>query len=500
MDVCTSEKAVMTSVSNSNKDIANSYHRQMSNVKVAFAGLKQGDPGMLLQGGEVSSRPAPSGKSGQTPNTRNQPSQRAHAIVRVVRATSLLAADTGGASDPYVRVEALFSPPAGGTRHVWQHANTSVKKGTLEPEWDETLEISVFDAEVPLSLAVWDHDNIGKDFLGAAELLLTECEPGKPTVFTLALSTQGSLEVEVTFYPPGTIRPQEAAAVAATRRFAIGVYEEPKALGGLTGLKLDSGGWTALVKAELYLQDKNRATKAAEKVKRTGVAAMLELAQEFLMAALDMDSSNAANQEEDDSDDEELQQELKQAADKLEREETLSRRQQEAAQQASEQEQVELKANQRRLSENALRAYSEEGTCRQMARNARLKRVALRASASSKAQGLSSAGQSVYRTAAKMALNVQEQPLAEEQRATHIYKIYTIRTLARVPAACLIRQADGSVGFFVQRLETRQDSSALETALAALRTVPALPTYSVHERLERVKGCNPMCKRRQFSL
>ena len=48
----------MMSVNNSNKDTANSYRRQMSNVKVAFTGLKQGDPGMLLQGGEL----APSGK------------------------------------------------------------------------------------------------------------------------------------------------------------------------------------------------------------------------------------------------------------------------------------------------------------------------------------------------------------------------------------------------------------------------------------------------------
>ena len=32
---------------------------------------------------------------------------------------------------------------------------------------------------------------------------------------------------------------------------AIGVCEDPKALGGLTGLNLESGGWASLVKAEL---------------------------------------------------------------------------------------------------------------------------------------------------------------------------------------------------------------------------------------------------------
>ena len=187
MSVRTSDEAVMTSTSNSNDDMANRYYTQMSNVKVAFAGLRQGGSGLLLQGGE----PAPSGESEQKRSGHRV--QKAHATVRVVRATGLMAADKDGASDPYVTVESLFG--GDGSRHRWKQAKTSVKNGTLEPEWDETLELSVFDAEVPLSLAVWDHDRIGKnDFLGASELLLTKCEPGTPTVFTLALSTQGSLE------------------------------------------------------------------------------------------------------------------------------------------------------------------------------------------------------------------------------------------------------------------------------------------------------------------
>jgi hypothetical protein len=70
--------------------------------------------------------------------------------VRVVRATGLLAADRGGTSDPYVVVQS-----AGGKK-----AKTSVKKRTLDPEWDETLELSVYDASAPLSFAVWDHDKV----------------------------------------------------------------------------------------------------------------------------------------------------------------------------------------------------------------------------------------------------------------------------------------------------------------------------------------------------
>ena len=56
--------------------------------------------------------------------------------VRVVRGTGLMAADRRGTSDPYVVVQ-----PAGGKK-----AKTSAKKKTLDPEWDETLEMSVYDA------------------------------------------------------------------------------------------------------------------------------------------------------------------------------------------------------------------------------------------------------------------------------------------------------------------------------------------------------------------
>ena len=72
------------------------------------------------------------------------------ATVRVVRATGLLAADKGGTSDPYVVVQS-----AGGKK-----AKTSVKKKTLEPEWDETLDLTVPDLATPLSLTVMDYDKV----------------------------------------------------------------------------------------------------------------------------------------------------------------------------------------------------------------------------------------------------------------------------------------------------------------------------------------------------
>ena len=146
------------------------------------------------------------------------------ATVRVVRATGLLAADKGGTSDPYVVVQS-----AGGKK-----AKTSVKKKTLEPEWDETLELSVLDAAAPLSFAVWDHDKIGtNDALGAGEVLLGQCAPGAPTPLRVALSTQGAIEVVVTFSPaePADEPEELSAGAAAAAAAAAAAGAEPASSG-----------------------------------------------------------------------------------------------------------------------------------------------------------------------------------------------------------------------------------------------------------------------------
>ena len=70
--------------------------------------------------------------------------------VRVVRATGLLAADKSGKSDPYVKVQT-----PGGTK-----AKTSVIKKTVNPEWDETVELIVPDLAPPISFTVFDHDKV----------------------------------------------------------------------------------------------------------------------------------------------------------------------------------------------------------------------------------------------------------------------------------------------------------------------------------------------------
>ena len=109
--------------------------------------------------------------------------------VRVVRATGLLAGDKNGYSDPFVVVQSAGD----------KKSKTSVKKKTLDPEWEETLELSVLDAAAPLSFVVWDHDKVGRnDHLGSAEISLAQIAPGVPTPLRLELSTQGTIEVVVT--------------------------------------------------------------------------------------------------------------------------------------------------------------------------------------------------------------------------------------------------------------------------------------------------------------
>ena len=132
--------------------------------------------------------------------------------VRVLRATGLIAADKGGTSDPYVVVQS-----AGGKKE-----KTSVKKGTVNPFWDETLELSVFDVAAPLSFEVWDHDKIGmNDSLGNGEILLAHCSPGTPTALRVALSTQGTVEMVVTFSPAEPAEePEEFTAAAVEKQKA----------------------------------------------------------------------------------------------------------------------------------------------------------------------------------------------------------------------------------------------------------------------------------------
>ena len=112
--------------------------------------------------------------------------------VHVVCGANLPAKDKGGVSDPYVVLHA-------GSRK----AKTTVQHNTVNPKWNETLEISVADATEPVRVKVWDHDKIGmNDLLGEGAIELGSCAPNAMTPLKVALDgNKGVISVEVTWRP-----------------------------------------------------------------------------------------------------------------------------------------------------------------------------------------------------------------------------------------------------------------------------------------------------------
>ncbi|XP_060765858.1 synaptotagmin VIII [Neoarius graeffei] len=89
--------------------------------------------------------------------------------VVILEAKNLKQMDSGGASDPYVKIQLILD------KKKWKKKRTSVKKQTLNPYFNESFTFDVsFDQiqRVQLVVSVWDHDKvsrndaIGKIFLG----------------------------------------------------------------------------------------------------------------------------------------------------------------------------------------------------------------------------------------------------------------------------------------------------------------------------------------------
>ncbi|KAJ6846228.1 GTPase activating protein 1-like [Iris pallida] len=79
--------------------------------------------------------------------------------VRVIRGTNLAFRDARG-SDPYVVL-----------RMGRQRLKTSVKKKTVNPEWNEDLTLSVSDPVLPLKIEIYDKDTFSRDDkMGKTEL------------------------------------------------------------------------------------------------------------------------------------------------------------------------------------------------------------------------------------------------------------------------------------------------------------------------------------------
>eukprot|EP01087_Luapelamoeba_hula_P024591 TRINITY_DN9425_c0_g1_i1.p1 TRINITY_DN9425_c0_g1~~TRINITY_DN9425_c0_g1_i1.p1 ORF type:complete len:130 (-),score=16.91 TRINITY_DN9425_c0_g1_i1:35-424(-) len=79
--------------------------------------------------------------------------------VEVVEARGLLASDSNGKSDPYVK---LYLDK--------QKSKTRIQKKTLSPLWRHQCQFSNVQLDSKLRLVVWDHDLISDDYLGQVTL------------------------------------------------------------------------------------------------------------------------------------------------------------------------------------------------------------------------------------------------------------------------------------------------------------------------------------------
>ena len=68
----------------------------------------------------------------------------------------------------------------------------------------------------------------------------------------------------------------------------------------------------------------------------------------------------------------------------------------------------------------------------------------------------------------------QVQDIPEDKLHPKRSKVYTVKTLDRVPAHCIFLQADGSVGFFIQPRDEWPEVLELKAVLASLSKVNAL--------------------------
>jgi len=110
--------------------------------------------------------------------------------VKVIEGKDLIAADSGGTSDPYVTVR---------IQGVDGKHKTHVIKKTLNPVWNEEFELKLRDSIETLEFHVWDHDLFGRnDPLGTALISLNNYNLlGPPIDIWLALQGVPSGQIHV---------------------------------------------------------------------------------------------------------------------------------------------------------------------------------------------------------------------------------------------------------------------------------------------------------------
>ncbi|KAL1511365.1 hypothetical protein AB1Y20_006167 [Prymnesium parvum] len=121
-------------------------------------------------------------------------------IVEVLNASNLMGLDYDGKSDPYV----VLSSRSG------DKMKSSVIHNTLNPVWNETLQLNVNNPTDPILLQVKDKDILTSDDpLGDTEIYLQDMQPMKATKLTQELHVwkagkrvpAGTIRLEVTWYP-----------------------------------------------------------------------------------------------------------------------------------------------------------------------------------------------------------------------------------------------------------------------------------------------------------
>ncbi|KAL8052111.1 hypothetical protein ABFX02_06G192100 [Erythranthe guttata] len=119
--------------------------------------------------------------------------------VKVVRATKLLKMDLLGLSDPYVKLSL--------TGEKLPSKKTTIKKKTLNPEWNEDFKLSVKDPQSQMLLInVYDWDKVGShDRLGAQIFPLKMLKPNEAKEVTLDLLKDTSVSDPSNKKPRGQI-------------------------------------------------------------------------------------------------------------------------------------------------------------------------------------------------------------------------------------------------------------------------------------------------------
>ncbi|KMQ88670.1 multiple c2 and transmembrane domain-containing protein 1-like protein [Lasius niger] len=162
---------------------------QEDNIGKCGEGYSRGSVSFQKEG-HTSERPQGSQEAGeflQDEITRKREiALRQHAFfqlrLHIRRGANLVAMDRGGASDPYVKVKCLGR---------LLHKSRTVHRD-LNPVWDESVTLPIEDPFQPLTIKVFDYDwGLQDDFMGAAQLDLTQLDLGHSQDITLELKDPG---------------------------------------------------------------------------------------------------------------------------------------------------------------------------------------------------------------------------------------------------------------------------------------------------------------------